>query len=177
MLNKKAQVEDNLEFVLSIIIIIIGVVALTIAKADYNSSVDEAKNALHGETELIGTDLLNLLKLPVSEEYTFGELIAHLPTNYPIIQEESLRPIIKEGIISSEMTCSTELLNIIHNYLEPVYGDDWFITVINIKNENIFRCTPRYTAQLPGEDKYYWQVYLPTVNPEEQVLVILEVFQ
>mgnify|MGYP001573337411 FL=1 len=68
MLNKKAQIEDNLEIVLSIIGIIIGVVIITLAKAEYKISVDHAENAIQSgstiesfDAKFIGTDLLNIL--------------------------------------------------------------------------------------------------------------------
>jgi len=180
MLNKKGQTEDNIEMVLCIIGIVIGVVVLTIAKADFESSAAGVKQSVVLErneiqsvdTQLMGTDLLNVLRLQVSQEYTFGELVAHLPENYPEVQDTSLAGLVQGP---GEMTCTTELYNELNNYLEPVYGDDWFITVISSSEVTIFHCTPKY-AVLPGSE-YFWQAYLPTTNPDEQVLVILQVFQ
>src|SRR3989338_6536769 len=91
MLNKKAQVEDNIEFVLCILGLIIGVVVLTLLKADYAWSIDHAKNAWRAGTEIppfdtqfMGTDLLNTAKMNLPSTNPHQELLLLLELSLKI---------------------------------------------------------------------------------------------
>ena len=181
MLNKKAQVEDSIEIVLSIIGIVIGIIVLTLLAMNYELSIEHAKDALHGgttiqsfDTQFMGTDLLNTVKLPV-DDYTFGELIAYMPGNYQDVQDPSLfEGILWDKWLIDGITCDTELYTEINNYLSPVYGKYWDLTVL-YKQEKIFTCHP--SDILYGFGPVQTNMTLPTLNPEENVIVRLEVYQ
>lgn len=181
MLNKKAQVEDNLEFVLCIIALVIGVVILTLFKADYAWSIEQAKSHLKTgvdiqsfDVQFMGTDLLNTLKLP-SGEYTFAELISYMPRNYQEIEDPALfEDIFWDKWFTEGIACDTELYTPINSYLSPVYGKYWEITVF-YQEQEIFICHP--PDILYGFGPQQTNMTLPTANPNEEVIVRLEVFQ
>src|SRR3989344_3278714 len=127
MLNKKAQVEDNIEFVLCILGLIICVVVLTLLKADYAWSIDHAKNAWRAGTEIppfdtqfMGTDLLNTAKIPIGG-YTFGELITYMPRNYQGIKDPQFETLFWDQWFVDALACDEELYTVLNDYLSPVY--------------------------------------------------------
>jgi len=178
MLSKKAQVEDNLEIVLSIIGIIIGVVIITLAKAEYSISVDHAENAIQGastigsfDAKFIGTDLLNILKLQTGD-YTFGELIAYMPRNYQEVQDPALfEELFWDIWLVDGLACDTELYNTLEEYLRPVYGRNWALDVF-YKEKPIFSCPYAYVL---FADYRETNMTLPSLDPNEELFVSLKV--
>lgn len=181
MLKKKGQVEDNLEIILSIIGIIIGVVVITLAKAEYKISVDHAENSIQGgstiesfDAKFMGTDLLNTLKLQTGD-YSFGELITYMPRNYQEVQDPALfEDLFWDVWLTDGLACDTELYTTLDEYLHPVYSKYWRVQVF-YKGEEIFKCQP--------PDILYNQGYrqtnttLPSLDASEQITVRLEVHQ
>ena len=178
MLNKKAQIEDNLEIVLSIIGIIIGVVIITLAKAEYKISVDHAENAIQSgstiesfDAKFIGTDLLNILKLETGD-YTFGELIAYMPRNYQEVQDPALfEDLFWDVWLVNGLGCDTELYKQLDENLRPIYGANWALEVV-YKDEQIFTCPYSYLLY-PGYSET--NMFLPSLDPNEELLVSLNV--
>ena len=90
MLNKKGQTEDNIELVVAVIAVIGGFVLLSLFNTGYQLSIDNAKDSLlyyrtdinSFDAEFIGTDLINMMKYNLDEDFTFGELMADLDQSY-----------------------------------------------------------------------------------------------
>ena len=172
MLNKKAQLEDNLEYGIAFLIIIVGVIALTLLQADYEWSTDKAKMSLRGETSIgsfdtsfMGTDLLNILKLPL-EEQSLGEVLA-------TVQETPSNAFIQDAGIWS---CGPELYTSMHAFLVPIYGENWYITLEDEEQNIVFACTGIATISyqfLAGETNT--SMFIPSQNPEEEFRVELGV--
>ncbi len=182
MLNKKAQTEDlGIEIPFAIVITIIGVIALSLVSADYNWSLDRAKSSLQSGTTIapfdakfLGTDLENTLKLSV-ENYSFGELIAYMPRNYQEVQDPSLfEGILWDKWLTDGLACDQELYTQINDYLSPIYGKYWQIKAY-YKEEEIFSCYP--PDILYGLGPQQTNMTLPTLDPQETVLVQLKVYQ
>lgn len=178
MLSKKAQLEDNIEILLSVLGVIIGVVVLTILKAEYGASVNNAKAGLQaGDVEgtFIATDLHNLLKMPI-DSYTFGEIIAYMPRNYQDAQDPSLfEGILWDRWLVDGLSCNTELYQKINGHLNPVYGKYWKVKVF-YQDKEIFSCFPPELTYEYGGPKTATMI-LPTLNFEEEVRVLLEVYR
>lgn len=178
MLSKKAQIEDNLEIVLSIIGIIIGVVIITLAKAEYSISLDHAENAIQSgstiesfDAKFIGTDLLNLLKLKTGE-YSFGELITYMPRNYQEVQDPALfEEQFWDVWLVDGLACENELYSQLNENLKPIYGTNWALEVFYQENK-IFSCPYSYVLY-PGYTET--NMSLPSLDPSEELFVSLKV--
>jgi len=181
MLNKKAQVEDTTEVIISIIGIALGVALLMFAKADYERSIENAKESIQGGTtisafdvQFMGTDLLNTLKLPIGE-YTIGEVIAYIPRNNEEVQD----PELFEGILWDKwfidgVACDAELYTVINEHLSLIYEKYWSLKVV-YEGEEIFTCHP--SDILFGFGPAQTSMTVPTRDPEKYAQVILEVYQ
>ena len=175
MLNKKAQVEDNLEIILSIILLIIGVVALTLVSADYKLSTDRAKAALQGQTtlatydaEFMGTDLINILKMPANESISYGELFAQFPEFPYDIPEEYYNT-----WFSKTNLCSQDVFNKLDAVLTPIYGEYWRIHE-EYQAATIYDC---YRTEPYLSIRAQTNMTIPTTTPGQNAFVSLEVYQ
>lgn len=182
MLNKRGQAEDGIETVVAIIGIIIGIVFLYVAQSAYTFSIDSAKDTLSFETSEINSidskfieiDLLNLMKLPINDKYTFGEIISQLPENYP----EITNPDFSNGILvetdygtDSVLVCDTDMYNKLKEYFSPIYGDQIpVISVVDNSYRSIFLCPLLYYDALASGN-----MTLPSSDPDNSLYVIMEV--
>lgn len=182
MLNKKAQVEDNLEIVISMIGIIVGIVIISLAQADYKYNLEKGKEAVSIEssgayaydTKFLAMDLLNTLKLPIGD-YTVGELMAYMPRNSEKVQDPELfEGILWDKWLVNGIACNTELYHVIDDYLRPVYGRYWSISVYQ-GEKNIFTCQSR--DLLYGAGSQIAEMNLPSLDPQQDLKVSLEVYQ
>ncbi len=174
MLNKRAQVEDNLEYVLAIILTVIGVVALTLLIADFTISVDNAKTNLASsttvkayETQFLGTDLLNLMKAPANASLTYGEFFATLPEFYT----KEVSPEEYAQWFSKINLCSVEVYENLNGILSPVYGDYWSVKV-TIDESTLYEC---YNSPSYFSDSFSTNMTLPSTIPGKDIHVFLEV--
>ena len=173
MLNK-GQSEDMFEYILVSIAIIVGIVVLTLGHNYHEFSVQSAMqkispdvtNIQSYDSSFLGTDLKNILDLQVSEDFTFAELISHLPEgNNPSLLDQS--------VFNGVFSCNDELFNLLNLQLDQVYSDNWIITVYSGK-ERIFICTPIFfdysTFSIAS-------MTIPSSDPKTNLEVKLEVYQ
>ena len=176
MLNKKAQVDDNTEIIVCILGILMGVIILFVLEDISKFNINSAKELVQGDTDiqtydakLMGTDLLNIAKLPLNDKYTFSDLIATMPDNYPIIQDSTYL----KSYLSDRLGCNDELYNQLNEFLTPIYGENWIIYVYD-KDEMIFFCSPitfDYAKNTAAT------LTLPSSTPGKNLLLSLEVYQ
>lgn len=184
MLNKKAQSEDAFEYILVAVVIVVGIIVLTLGHNFKEFSVHQAMNSLSPDvTEIqsydssfIATDLENVLDLQVSNEYTFAELISHMPDNYPEIKDSTLSNLlIQENTVTvDKLYCSQQLFNFLNSQLEPVYYSNWFISVYH-DSQLIFFCSPISNVFTSTESAA--NMPLPSLDPKVNLNVRLEVYQ
>lgn len=179
MLNKKGQTEDAIEVCITLVLIVIGIIAISILHADYTFSLKNAKSVLFADgetvtaydTTFIGLDLLNTLRLPVTKETTIGELLVSLPQNYPDIQDP-----LDTGLIvqypNNRLGCGDTFFASLSAYLTPVYGEQWFLSVFE-GDEMIFFCTPIVAEYAKVRSA---NMTLPSVSTDEKTRVVLEVY-
>jgi len=175
MLNKKAQSEDVFEYILLVSIgIVVGIVILTMGHNHQEFSVQSAMQTISADSTdiqsfdmtFLGTDLKNILDLPVSEDYTFAELISRMPY-------EDNSNLLDQSLINDVYSCNDELFNILNEQLDPVYSDNWMIQVYS-GDEIIFFCTPiTFDYSTSSSAK----MTLPSTNPNNNLDVILEVYE
>lgn len=177
MLNKKAQSEDTFEYILVSIAIVIGIIVLTLGHNFKEFSVDQAMQNLNPDvtdiqsydSKFIPTDLKNILSLQVSDDYTFAELISHMPENYPNIQDQTLL----KSTINNRLGCNEQLFNALNAQLSPVYSDKWVILVYSEGNY-IFIC-PNNIFLRDYFDVGIANLTLPSLDPNENLDVVLNI--
>jgi len=160
MLNKKGQAEDNVEMIAVPILLVLGFVLITLFNSAYFLSIDQVKSSLTFDGEVhafdaqfMGTDLINLMKLPVNER-TLGEMLSDLP---------------KTG----ESRCDQELRDSINTYLLNSYGTKWLITV-HQDGSQIFDCAGFEVALITP---FNTNLTIPSNDPSTTLLVRLEAFE
>ena len=182
MLNKKGQTEDNIEMVVATIAVILAFVLLSLFNTSYQLSIDNTINNLFYDrtdinsfdAEFIGTDLINVMKYPLDEGYTFGELMANLQKSYdgPIeteYEERIKRTIV--GYVTGRLTCTEKLQEEIQTYLGPTYNNGWAITVYNAEGSILFSCAPFY---VDWSTPYGSNMTIPTIDTEQDNIILLE---
>ncbi|MBS3170960.1 hypothetical protein J4223_04235 [Candidatus Woesearchaeota archaeon] len=182
MLNKKGQSEDVFEYILVSIAIVVGIIVLTMGHNYKEFSVDNAMQTISADSSdiqsfdmsFLGTDLKNILDLQVSDEYTFAELISRMPDNYPDINDKSLfEGLLDQALISNRLSCDEQLFNILNEKLDQVYSDNWIIFVYS-DDEMIFFCS---SILFDYSKVSSAKITLPSINPNNNVDVVLEVYE
>ena len=172
MLSKKGQVDDNIEYVLAGIGLIIAVVALTLVNADFQYSLDNAKVSLQKETNIhayetqfMGTDLLNIMRIPLGEQ-SLGEALAY-------IEKTPAEAFVQDlGI----WACGTDLYSSLHTILQPVYGENWYLTMENEEHQLIFACIGVATMSYQFvEGETNTSMIIPSINIEKEYILELGV--
>ena len=181
MLNKKGELDNLVDYLVGAVFLIIGLII--IAQFTFATSVDISERVEHffiSETELLsfetnfmGTDLINILRLEVNEEYTFGEILSYIPRNYPDKQDDFLFEGLLTQHFSDRMSCDEELFNLLDEKLSPVYGEKWFISVKDGEDELVFFCTPIIAELVSWPD--YAELTIPLQDSDKTALVRLEV--
>lgn len=175
MLNKKAQTEDNIEFVIAIIGIVIGVVALTLVSAQYTLSTSHAKGELQGTTtmgtydaQFMGTDLLNLLQTPANDSMSFGEFFAKLP------QIASTQSSEEEYTLwfSKINLCNEDIFKRLDSEVKPVYGYYWRIHA-DYQGTTLYDC---YRTEPSFSLAATSNITLPTTLPGKTIFISMEVY-
>jgi len=177
MLNKKAQVEDTVEIIIVVILLIIGVALLYFIKAGHAISLDMAKESMFTsenriqsvDARFMGTDLTNTLKLEITDDKTVGEIIA-LTVNGDV-QELLAQGYLDETMFTDRLFCDDKMKDKMIEYLEPVFGDEWFIKVYD-DDDMVFIC---YDAGLQWGDVVNAEMTLPSTDPSTTVRVEMEV--
>lgn len=169
MLNKKGVFDDSTEIIFSIIIIIIGIGLLFVLHDMSKFRVDQARESTieSYDPKLSGTDLLNVAKLQITDDYTFADIVSKMPDNDPTL----LNGILKQ-YFNNKLGCDNQLYNKLDEVLTPVYGENWII-YIHKDNEMIFFCSP-ITFDFSTSSTN--NMTLPTSTPGQNVLLSLEVY-
>ena len=150
MLNKRGELDNLVDYAIGGFFLLIGLIIIALVTFQTNIDITEKvehffyseTDLLSFETNFIGTDLLNVLRLEVNEEYTFGELLSYAPRNYPDKEDDFLFEGLLTQHFSNRMSCDEELYNLLDEKLSPVYGERWFISLTDEDDELIFFCTP-----------------------------------
>jgi hypothetical protein len=181
MLNKRGELDNFVDYFIGVVFLVIGLII--IAQVTFSSSIDITERVEHffySETELlsfetkfIGTDLINILKLEVDEEYTFGEMLSYIPRNYPDQQDSFLFDGLLTQHFSDRMSCDEGLYDLLDENLSPVYGEKWLITLKDEDDELVFFCTPITFELISWPD--YGEFTIPLQDTSKTAVVRLEV--
>tara|TARA_Y100000310_G_C20680119_1_gene815428 strand:- start:2558 stop:3109 length:552 start_codon:yes stop_codon:yes gene_type:complete len=181
MLNKKAQTEDTTEIIVAVILLIIGVAIMYFLTFAHGVSLMDVKDMvvtpkdkiLSVDSKSMGTDLTNTLRLPITEEYTFGEILAMVPENHPDVKDSWLvdEKYFDQTLFTDRLFCDQTLKNKLIAYLNPVYDDEWFIKVYE-GEDLIFVC---YDAGIQWGEEVKANITIPTTDPSQTLLVDMEV--
>lgn len=181
MLNRKAQTEDTTEIIVAVVLLIVGVAIMYFLSIGHGMTLEGAKDfvftpedkILSVDAKFMGTDLTNTLRLPITEDYTFGEILAMVPENHPQVKDQWLidQKYWDQTMFTDRLFCDETLKNKLITYLNPSYGDEWFIKVYE-GEDIIFVC---YDAGIQWGDQVLANITLPTTDPSQTILVEMEV--
>ena len=165
------QIQDNLEMILATFLIIVGVILLSLIGSLNEVSIEKYVSELSSDKsnvetldiKFMGTDLYNTLKLEIDEEYTFGELAAHFPSEDKFLFDEDY-----VSNYQLMLLCDDNLKDSLGELLTPVYGNDWSIWVYE-ENNLIFACPFGIL------DGYTANQSIPSTTPGTNLEIILEV--
>ena len=179
---KKGQVDDTTLMVIAVILIIIGGVFFGLLSKAHSEQLNEEKTIFlerdEGiiDTELMTLDLLTILDLQITENYTFQELSTLFPENYPEIQDTFLtdQNLVSQGAFNKKLGCEQIIFDKFDEILYPTYDNFWYIEAY-IENsagvaEPIFYCTPHDYSQI-----YYTLVRIPSKDTENTIVITLGV--
>ena len=179
MLTRKGQAPEGLEYVGAAILVALGIAIIFFADVQYQYSIEKAKELFLPEksdvealdVHFIGTDLLNTLKVKITEEKTLGEILASLPEQSSSFKEQGV--IIDAVSVAAQFECTKTMQTTLDDFLEPVYGQKWGLTVLD-GTTILFACTaPNALVQNP---LYETQMTIPTISSEKDLAVVLEVY-
>lgn len=179
MLTQKGQVPEAVEIIGASIIIAIGVMVLLFANAEYQYSLENAKEKYLLakspvevlDVQFMGTDLLNTLRLQVTEDQTLGELFAALPQQSSSLKEQGL--IMDQVSLAALYECRESLQTTLQNFLGKTYGNKWAVTLIDQENP-LFMCTA--LGAIPTRPLSETYMAIPSLDPEKDLTVLLEVY-
>lgn len=150
MLNKKgiSMPSDNIELIVVAISMVFVFMIVSFLSAAHIGLISTAtdnfviENKVFAiDAQFMDSDLLNILRMEIADNYTLGEIFTLMPRNFPDDKDSFLFNGLVEREISDRMTCDEELYNKLNNILEPTYGEDWMISVFS-EDERLFTCTP-----------------------------------
>ncbi|HLC22524.1 MAG TPA: hypothetical protein VJJ79_02015 [Candidatus Nanoarchaeia archaeon] len=179
MLTRKGQVPEAVEIIGASIIIIIGVIVLLFANAEYQHSLENAKEKYLPAKSLVevldvqfmGTDILNTMRLQITEEKTLGELFTALPEESSSLKEQGL--IMDQVSLAALYECRESLQTTLQNFLGKTYGNKWAVTLMDQENI-IFMCmAPGAIPTRPLSETY---MTVPSLDPEKDLTVLLEAY-
>jgi len=185
MLTKKGQMDDSMEMVIAGAALVLGFVFIGIFSVGHQINLQDARSEIYSYTtdvqvfdaKFMGTDLLNLLRLSVEEDLTFGELSAHFPSTYVREIDSSHTGLLQRtltGTVTGSFTCTTKLQAEIHGYLEPTYGNSWRVVGEAEDGTRLFSCGPAFTTLGLLFDA---NMTIPGTDPNVNVVVKLEVYR
>ena len=183
MLKKKgfAMFDDWTEFgtslVLFAVIILILMAFNYVSQSNVDTIIDavlpnnDEVNAI--DAEFLDTDLINLMKLQIDNDYTLGEILSYTGRNYPSPQDAFLFNGFLESEFSDRLSCDDILIAYFENYLDPI-SSDWYLSVYNEEDKMIFFCTP---IIIDIDNPYSAELYIPEVDGNKKLKVVLEVYE
>ena len=188
MLNKKGQLQDNLDMGIGVILIIIGVVLLQILSFNFSSTIDELTDGITEQKtdievldlQFTATDLLTTLRLE-TQEMTTTQILTELAQRerLPLEETDSLSNYVLYEVREYNVgvfTCAETLLLELETLLGPSYGTKWGIEAKIEGDDDIFFYCP------PTDNKGYYSevvettIQLPTQDAQTDIEVTLEVF-
>lgn len=190
MLGRRGQLENISEIVvvigLLVLVWIFILVLSTLTELDI-STAKERYFSLEGssllDNGLIKTDLINVLKIPLTEGTALADFFAYIPRNYQSQTDQFLTDWVVyygNGKDSGSITtCNEKTLGLLKQYLDPVYGNMWSIYVTSSQDSirPLFVCAGYKTigpgaGEIPKDAK---NVTIPSLDPLVDVTVMFKV--
>ncbi|MBT5029951.1 hypothetical protein HON03_01655 [archaeon] len=196
MLKKKgfAMMDDWTEFGTSLVLIAVIVLILiafnVISKFSIGAILDTVlpnnDEISAYDTEFLETDLINVLKVQVNEDYTFGEILSYMDRNHPDPQDDFLFKDFLSLAFTKSLNCDDNLKSKLSENLEPISGF-WEIYLLNENNEYVFFCSGIDTLEATvyaftaATNPYLLsqpqsaEIFIPDVDGNRKLKVVLEV--
>ncbi len=183
MLKKKgfAMFDDWTEFGTALVILAVIIVILIafnfVSKFSVGNIMDSIlpnNNEVNAmDAEFLDTDLINLMKLQIDDDYTLGEILSYTGRNYPSPQDGFLFNGFLKSEFSDRLSCDDVLVAYLETYLDPI-SSDWYISVYNEEDKMIFFCTP---IIIDIDNPYSAELNIPEVDGNKKLKVVLEVYE
>jgi hypothetical protein len=192
--NKKGQFEDEVDVVIGIVAIIIGISIIYFMQSAQTFTIDNAQKQISSDvTELtsydnkfVATDLLNLMKYPLTENYTFGEIVSLLPDNYDNVQPEFSSVFEMYNFPYHTLGCKKEVYDEILAYYSLVYASSSIrIAAYSIRIAAYDQNGARMLMLCPAEEwkiadsafSSFGYLTLPSTDPGNDIMVTLGVYE